>query len=138
MNAPIIWILFPIGLAALIWIIRDERWISVTGGAISLLLAALAARLPIDTVVSFGSLAFRIAPTFAVLGRQLTITSAHQPLLVIIYGIVAFWFLGTIATGYARRLVSLGFVITALLVSHHAPPPFCSCSCSPRQSRRHL
>jgi formate hydrogenlyase subunit 3/multisubunit Na+/H+ antiporter MnhD subunit len=124
MNAPLIWIIFPLSVAAVIWLLRNERAIAIAGSLISLLLAAMAARLPIETAVEFGSMAFRIAPTFEVLGRKLILTSTSQPVLVIIYGVVAFWFLGTLATEGARRIVPLGLSITALLVASLAVEPF--------------
>jgi len=124
MNAPAVWIFFPILVAASIWLIPSKRGIAITGSLISLLLAVVAARVPIDTVVSFGSLAFRLNSDFALLGRKLSLTSTDQPVLVIIYGLVAFWLLGTFVAGSSRRLVPLGLAITALLVASLAVEPF--------------
>jgi NADH-quinone oxidoreductase subunit N len=124
MNAPFIWIILPLGAAALFLLGRSERWSALAGGGFMLFLSVMAAQLPVDTAIGFGSVAFRIDSSLAVLGRRLVISSADQPILVLLYGIAAFWFVGSLATNYAQRLVPFGMAITALLVASLAVEPF--------------
>ncbi len=124
MIAAYLWIFLPLGIAALLWLVRSDRWSAVMGSLFSLMLAGAAAWLPINAPIALGPLAFRIEAGFNILGRRLVIDPSDQPLLVLIYGMVAFWLFGTLAVGNARRLVPLGLAMTALMVSALAVQPF--------------
>jgi NADH-quinone oxidoreductase subunit N len=124
MNAPIIWIGLPLAAAGLIGLIRRERWVAILGGSLALVLSALAAFFPVDVALNLGGISLRIDPSFEFLGRRLILTPANQPMLVIVYGMVAFWFFGSSVTGIARRLVPFGLAITSLLLAALAVEPF--------------
>jgi formate hydrogenlyase subunit 3/multisubunit Na+/H+ antiporter MnhD subunit len=66
----------------------------------------------------------RIDSTLILFGRQLSLTSADQTMLVLVYGTGAFWFFGTLAAGWARRIVPFGLAVLALLVASLAVQPF--------------
>jgi NADH-quinone oxidoreductase subunit N len=125
MSAPILWIGIPVIVAALLLLLlRDERATAIIGSGISALLALTAWLLPIDTAYSIGALAFKISPSFNILGRQLSLTAADQPLLILIYGAAFVWFTAAAVVDLARRLVPLGLAITAVLVASLAVEPF--------------
>ncbi len=124
MNAPTIWIAFPIGIAILLLLIKNQRALSAIGGVIALLLAIIAQFVPIELAMSVGSISFKIDSSLIILGRTLLIQPAEGPLLALIYGAVALWFFGAEASRSATRLVPLGFMITALLVASIAVEPF--------------
>ncbi len=124
MNAPIVWILIPLGLAALLLLLPGTRLLSSLGTIIALTLAGLAYWLPPDTALRIGSLSLRIDSTLTLFGRQLTLGASDQTLLILVYGMAAFWFFGTLALGNSRQIVSLGLAITALLVASLAIHPF--------------
>lgn len=124
MSAPLVWIIFPALAGLLLLLLPRDRWIAFAGTLISASLAALAFWLPPDTVRQIGPLSLRIESTLALAGRQISLTSAEQIVLTLVYGIGAFWFFGTLATGNAKRIVSLGLLITALLVASLAVRPF--------------
>jgi formate hydrogenlyase subunit 3/multisubunit Na+/H+ antiporter MnhD subunit len=125
MSAPIVWIVAPLGFAIFLLIFMPrERWISYLGTMLSLILAWLAYWLPPDTVQRLGSLSIKIDTTLAVFGRKISLTAADQAILILVYGIGAFWFFGTIATGNARRIIPAGLAIIALLVASLAVEPF--------------
>ncbi len=124
MTAPLIWIAFPLAFAALLLLLPRERWIAYLGALVSLALAALAFWLPPDTAQRFGPLSLRVDSTLNLFGRQISLTPADQTVLILIYGIGAFWFFGTLAVGNARRIVPFGLVVIALLVASLAVRPF--------------
>jgi formate hydrogenlyase subunit 3/multisubunit Na+/H+ antiporter MnhD subunit len=124
MNAPTIWIIFPLIIGALLLFINNQRVLSILGGLIGLVLAVIAQFIPIETAMSIGGLSLKIASTVTILGRSLVIQPAEATLLTIIYGAVALWFFGAEAANSAKRLVPIGFMITALMVASIAVEPF--------------
>src|SRR6266540_5153952 len=124
MNAPYIWIVFPIGIGIFLLLISNQRALSLLGGVIALLLAVIAQFVPIELAMSIGSISFKINSSLTILGRTLLIQPAEGPLLALIYGAVALWFFGAEASKSATRLVPIGFMITALLVASIAVEPF--------------
>lgn len=124
MIAAYIWIFLPMAVAGLLLLVRNDRWSAVLGSLASLMLAVAAARLPVNAPIVFGPLAFRIQSGLTVLGRRLVIDPSDQPLLVLIYGMLAFWLFGTLAVGNARRLAPFGLAITALMVAALSVQPF--------------
>src|SRR5512133_3872304 len=124
MTAPVVWILAPLVFAAILLVLPRERWITILGTVFSALLAILAFWLPPDTAQRLGPLSLRIDSTLSLFGRQVSLTSADQTVLIIAYGAAAFWFFGTLVLNRARRIVSLGLAIVALLVASLAVQPF--------------
>src|SRR6185436_12844232 len=124
MNAPMIWIVFPIAVGVLLLPINNQRAVSVLGGLIALLLAVAAQFVPIELAMNIGSISIKIDSSFIVLGRTLLLRPEEGLLLVLIYGAVALWFFGAEASRTATRLVPIGFMITALLVASIAVEPF--------------
>ena len=124
MSAPIVWIAVPLVLAVILLWLPDERWITFLGTVISLSLAGLAYWLPPDSAQRLFGLSLRIDSNFAFSGRNISLTAADQVILIIVYGIGAFWFFGTLATGSAKRIIPPGLAIIALLVASLAVQPF--------------
>jgi formate hydrogenlyase subunit 3/multisubunit Na+/H+ antiporter MnhD subunit len=124
MSAPVIWLGIPAAASMVLWAIRSERWTAILGGSLALILSLLAIAIPIDQAVLIGNLSIRIAPVLEIFGRRLIISGSDQLILVLIYGIVAFWFFSAGVTRIAHRLVPLGFIITSLLLGSLAVEPF--------------
>jgi multicomponent Na+:H+ antiporter subunit D len=124
MTAPLIWIVLPLLFSILLVILPRERWIAYLGALASLSLAALAFWLPPDTAQRLGPVSLRIDSTLGLFGRQISLATADQTVLVLIYGIGALWFFGTLAVGNARRIVPFGLAVIALLVASLAVLPF--------------
>ncbi len=124
MSAPVVWIAIPLALAALLFILPRERLISSLGTLFALALAGIAYWIPPGTAHRIGSFSLLIEPSLSLFGRQLSLDSGDQTLLILVYGMAAFWFFGTFATGQARQIVSLGLVVIALLVVSLAVRPF--------------
>ena len=125
MNAPLIWIFLPflVGVFSLFFI-RRERWAAIIGSVTSVVLALAALVVPIDQALGFGSFSLKISSTLQILGRNLTLDSSHVPLLAVLFGVAALWFIGAESAGVAQRLTSLGLVIISLLVASIAVQPF--------------
>ena len=124
MNAPTLWIIFPLALGILLLFINNQRLLSVLGGSIAILLAVFAQFIPIEVALRVGSFSFRIDSALTILGRSLIIPSTEGSLLALIYGAAALWFYGAEASKTATRLVPIGFMIIALLVASIAVEPF--------------
>lgn len=124
MNAPTVWILLPAVLGGLLLFLPRERWVAWLGTLLSLGLAATALFLPPDTAQRLGAYSLRIDSTLVFWGRQISLTAADQPLLVLIYLVASFWFFGAQAVSAARRIVPLGLMLLALLVASLAVQPF--------------
>ncbi len=124
MNAPTLWIIFPIGLGILLLFINNQRFLSLVGGSIAVILAAIAQFVPIEVALRVGSLSLRLDSGITILGRSLMIPPTEGSLLALIYGAAALWFFGAEASRTATRLVPLGFMIIALMVASIAVQPF--------------
>ncbi|MEI7848271.1 MAG: proton-conducting transporter membrane subunit [Chloroflexota bacterium] len=124
MNAPTVWIAAPLVFAFSIFFIPRERWIAYLGSIFALALAGLAYWLPPDTAQRLGSFSLIIDSSLTILGRTISLTGEDQVIIILVYLVAAFWFFGTVATGYARRIVPLGLGIIALLVASLAVQPF--------------
>ena len=124
MSAPLLWILLPIGMGALLLLVTRERAVSVLGGLTTGALSLLALLIPIDTALLIGSASFKLQGTFSVLGRSFTLLPAHGPLLAILFGLAALWFFGAESLGLSRRLIPLSMMILGLLVASIAVQPF--------------
>ncbi|MDP1778708.1 MAG: hypothetical protein Q8K73_00385, partial [Anaerolineales bacterium] len=124
MSAPIIWIAIPFLVGIFSLFILRERSSALIGGVTASVLALIALVLPIDIALLLGSISIKIAPSIQLFGRSFEFNTADRPLLVVVYGISALWFLGSEASGTSRRFVSLGLMIIALLTASIAVEPF--------------
>ncbi len=124
MSAPFIWIFLPLIIGGLSLLITRERLATMVGGVTAIILAGAALIVPIDEALSFGSFSLKVASSFQILGRNLTLDSSQAPLLAILFGVTALWFFGAESVGVARRLTSLGLIIISLLVASIAVQPF--------------
>lgn len=125
MNTVILWIFVPFGVSILLgvfnWHANVTRWIAAL---LALALAIIAAVVDFSGLVLIGNRAYELTTSFSILGRTLVLDNSHRTLLALIYGLGAFWFLGTPAAGTHRLFTPLGFGILTLLVASLAVEPF--------------
>ncbi|MBI4732477.1 MAG: hypothetical protein HY781_10235 [Chloroflexi bacterium] len=124
MSAPALWIFFPIALGGLLSLLRNQKLITLVAGIVCAFLAITALLLPIDTPLAVQALTFKLAPSFELLGRRLTLTNSDRAWLALLYGGSAFWFMAASSIKIARRLIPFGMAITGFLVAALAVEPF--------------
>ena len=69
-----------VGVFSLLFI-TQERLATIIGGVTAIILAVAALVVPIDQALGFGSFSLKIASSFQILGRNLTLDSSQAPLL---------------------------------------------------------
>jgi len=124
MSAPLLWIFLPIILAGILLLVRNQKVIALIASIFTFLLTLAGWLLPIDTAIKIGTLTFNIASSVDILGRHLILNSTDSSLLILIFGSATIWFAVTPTLITARRMVSLGLAIIALLVAALAVEPF--------------
>ncbi len=95
MSAPILWIIIPLGVGVILWVLRRRRWLaSGVAAGLSAILAILAAVLPIGEVIRIGGTQIELAESLFVLGRSFILTNNERPFLVVVFATCAVWFVG--------------------------------------------
>ena len=89
MSAPFLWIILPLGMGGFLLLIRNERMLTIIGGALTLFLSLLAFIVPINTALLIGPFSLKLEGTLLVLGRSFVLTPSDGPLLAILYGLAA-------------------------------------------------
>jgi len=124
MNAPTIWIITPAIIAFLLMLISNQRALSLVGGVTAVALALTAEFFPLEVALRVGTLSLKIDSSLNVLGRTLLIKPEEGGLLALLYSAAALWFFGAEASKTASKLVSIGMLVTALMVAAIAVEPF--------------
>ncbi len=125
MNSAVIWIIFPaVCSLALLFVVQYRRIVFYLGISISALLALAAAYLPIDKAFELGPISLKISDTISILGRRLTITSAEQTVLVMLFAISTFWLISGLAVKASNLLPVVALLMTAILTGSLAVKPF--------------
>jgi NADH-quinone oxidoreductase subunit N len=124
-NAPLVWIGFPLIVSIFLWFLRGQRWL-IWGLSTSIcaILALLAWLLPTSPVVSLGPLDITIDPNWIIFGRRFVLNEGDRLVVAMIFGFGAWWFLGMAVANERRYFPALGMMIMALLVSALAVEPF--------------
>jgi len=124
-SAPLIWVLFPLGVGVVLLLAGTTRGAARVGAGVAFFLAVLAWRVPIGQPVRLiGEWGFRITPTMHILGRQLVLPEAARPLLVWIYLGIGLWLAGAVVARMEPTFVGLGLGLAAMLVAALAVRPF--------------
>ncbi len=125
MSAPLVWVLFPVLVALLLFGLRKWRKISVIIGAgFCLFLAALALVTPINQVIKSGLIQFSLPGEFSVLGRVFTLTQQDMPIIAFLFTVGALWFFLSWENRRNSLFVPVGLSIIALLIAALAVKPF--------------
>lgn len=125
MSAPLIWIVFPLMMAVVLYFLRMRTpLVIILAGICTFSLAALALLMPIASIVRLGPLSFEISATLNVLGRRLVLENGDRTLLAFVYLVAGFWFLAARAAGTQRLFIPFGLAMVVLLVAAAAVEPF--------------
>ncbi len=125
MSAPLIWVFVPLAAAVGVWFIQRQRRLAaslVTG--LCLLLALIAATLPVGIPTAIGPLTIEVRPDLSILGRQLLLENSERTYVAMLFLMGALWFYGSYVSGAHRLFVPLGMVVLALMVAALAVEPF--------------
>jgi NADH-quinone oxidoreductase subunit N len=117
MSAPFLWIFLPLTIAGVLLLIKNQKVILLIALLITLFLTMSAWLLPIDTPLTIRGWTFKLLPSYIILGRNLSLTSANRSFLALIYGSSFFWFLPSVSLKITRRLVPIGLAITSIMVA---------------------
>ena len=129
MSAAVIWIIFPIFAATVLYVLRwRTRLMQSFGIILALFLAGLAWQLPIGQPIILGPWQALpkvfISPNLSLLGRQFVLEDSARSALIIIYLGTAVWFIGSIAIKISRLFIPLGLAIAAILTASISVEPF--------------
>ena len=124
MSAPLIWIVIP-GLVSIIlyFLVKWQRLVTWLGVVVGLGLSIAAWKLPINEQLTIGPWSFKVIDTLMVFGRRFILTNQDRPILVIIYILVVFWWLGSLSAKPGRLFTPLGLGIVSLMVASLAVEP---------------
>ncbi|MFN7035637.1 MAG: proton-conducting transporter membrane subunit [Bellilinea sp.] len=125
MNAPIIWIVVPLGTGIILWFLRRRRgFVGGIAAGLSAFLASLAAVFPIGEVIRLGGLQFELGESLFVLGRSFNLTNNERPLLVVIFFACAVWFASGLVLKQHRFFAPFGLMVVSALIGALAVQPF--------------
>lgn len=125
MSAPLLWILLPLVVGVILYIIRRRtRIVFLVGMGLSLLLAMIAWLDPINEIYTIGGFSIQLVDSFFVLGRRFILQPEKAPILVLIYLGVTFWFGGALVARTGQLFIPIGLVISALVTAALAVEPF--------------
>ncbi|TLN18711.1 hypothetical protein FDZ74_06865, partial [bacterium] len=125
MSTIILWIFVPFAVSMLLIVFNHytnfTRW---TAALLALALAAAAALIDFDSLLQIGGRGYELTTALSVFGRRLVLENTNRTILALIYGLGAFWFLGTPAARTNRLFTPLGLAIISVLVASLAVEPF--------------
>lgn len=125
MNAPIVWIVFPGIISAVLYFIR--RWTRLStflGIGLAIVMSGLAAWINIGVEIRFYRWSLLLTDTLTIFGRRFVLDNSARPALFIIYFVTAFWLGGVITAKAGKLAVSLGLGFVVLLTAAYAVDPF--------------
>lgn len=124
MNAPVIWIFLPLLVAGILLAVSRKPklvpWLAFGGASF---FAFLARVLPIGTVIGIGPWRGEVSSQLVFFGRRFLLLEADRPLLVLLYSLLSFWFLLSIAGSIPLKLYPLGFLAMSLVITGYAVEP---------------
>jgi NADH-quinone oxidoreductase subunit N len=125
LNSAYIWIFFP-GLVALglFLLQKRETLVAILGTIVAVVLAGLAAWLPVQEQIFIWRWVVPYSDTFIFFGRRFVLGEVDRPSLIIIYLIAALWFGAAPLARPVRLFVPLGLAMVTLLTAAIAVEPF--------------
>ncbi|HQN45352.1 MAG TPA: hypothetical protein PLA25_14540, partial [Anaerolineaceae bacterium] len=125
MSAPLIWIVIPLVLTGLLWLLhRQPKRAALAMLIICLVLVILAATLPIGSFIKVGRTTFELPTILTLFGRRLVLEASDRIWLMLVYGLGAAWSLGIVQSRVHRSFTPLSLLMIVLLVAARAVEPF--------------
>jgi LPXTG-motif cell wall-anchored protein len=121
LNAPLLWIGLPLGVAGGLWLARKRRRLVVgLATAFCLMLVALAWLAPLGATLRVGPISLNFSSTLTLLGRRLVLDENDRSFLILLYLFGAVWFFGSSSARVKPYFIPVGLVMIALMVAAQA------------------
>jgi len=125
MSAPLLFIIVPLAVAVLLFLIQNHRVMTSRIAVIlCLVLALVAFAQPIGNHIVLGSLAINFKDNMEILGRGFYLQNSDRFILVFIFLSAAVWFGGANTAQTPRMFVPVGLAITSIMIGAMAVEPF--------------
>jgi NADH-quinone oxidoreductase subunit N len=125
MSSALIWIIIPFIVGAILFITAGYRRVTYfTGAIVTFLLALAASIIPIDQPIELGFTGIKLSNSMDILGRKLVISQNDLTIMMLLYGITAFWLVGGFVLKSNGLLPPVSLVMTSLLCASLAVEPF--------------
>ena len=125
LSTPILWVLFPMLIAALAAVFYKRKILSLLLTSVTaFILAFSAAFFPEDMILSIGPIALVFEDSLSILGRQLTITYEILPFVTLLYAMTGLWTLSSGIAGVPEVFRPISLVITSMLTASLGVEPF--------------
>ncbi len=125
MNAPVLYIIVPLVLGSLLFLLRNKTRIAQGIGIMfSFIWGLLGFLLPIGEVINAGDSALKVSSSLFILGRRITILDTDRPIVGMIFTFSAIWYFGALLKQANNLYIPVGIVISGLLIASIAIEPF--------------
>ena len=125
MNAPMLWIVIPLVVALVLFVIRRRRRLTAALGAfVCLFLALTALVVEVDVPIDARFFQFTIRSELLVLGRSFSIAGSELPWLAVLFGAGTIWFVWILFIQQRLIYVPLGMAIITGMVAAITVRPF--------------
>ncbi len=125
MNAPIIWIILPMVVSAILLFFLEKSRIVITIGLItSALLAIFALFQPIGHVLKVGPISIDIIPELSFLGRAFLLENSDRFTLCLIFFTLTLFIGGLKVANQPAKFVPLGLAIASVMTAALSVQPF--------------
>ena len=125
MNAPLVWIILPIGFGLLLFLLSNKPKLAAIASTLLALLLAIFARIPAPALeYDFGVVSFSLSENFTLLGRSLTITSQDLSFVSLVYFLTSIWLVGSLWFKLSKFFPAIILTGSALLIAALSVEPF--------------
>lgn len=125
MSAPLIWIILPIFVSVILFLLRKNYYLICliqTVCCLFILISAVAARFVISGPTSI--FIYHIMPEMNILGRSLIITSGLKTTSILFYGALGLWSVSLYIFKIKSNIIPFGLAFIGLLIAALAVEPF--------------
>ncbi len=125
LNTPLLWIVFPLIIAAIAGIFYNRKLLSILLTSLTAFgLATLATFFPEDMTLSIGPLNLIFKESLNILGRQISVAYEMLPFTALIYAATGLWTLSSGIAGVPKTFQPSCLIITPLLTAALGVTPF--------------
>lgn len=125
MSAPVLWIIIPLGLSAVMLLLLNyPNVVKVLGIIAGVILALTAIIQPIGNVLQIGSFALDISPDFFIFGRSLVLENSDRFALSLVYSSLLLFLVMMDTRHIPSKVVPLSIAVSAILIAALAVQPF--------------